>query len=80
MIRTILNKSNTFDLLFNWNNGRQLVDQLEDCTELPQICIIDLHIPLMNGIEMANRIKEKFPSIKLFGYTSSIKDSEIDNP
>jgi len=78
MIRTIIDQSNTFDLLFNCNNGKELVDQLETCTELPQVCLIDLHMPLMNGIETANRIRGKFPSIKVFGYTSSIKDSEIE--
>lgn len=78
LVRAIVAQNNIFDLLYNCSNGQELVDQLEACTELPQVCIMDLHMPLMDGIETANRIREKFPSIKLFGYTSSIKDSEIE--
>lgn len=78
IIRAIVDQNNIFDLLYNCSNGQELIDQLEAYTELPQVCIIDLHMPLMDGIETANRIREKFPSIKLFGYTSSIKDSEIE--
>lgn len=78
LVRAIVAQNNIFDLRYNCSNGQELVDQLEACTELPQVCIMDLHMPLMDGIETANRIREKFPSIKLFGYTSSIKDSEIE--
>lgn len=78
IIRAIVDQNNIFDLLYNCSNGQELIDQLEAYTELPQVYIIDLHMPLMDGIETANRIREKFPSIKLFGYTSSIKDSEIE--
>ncbi|MGA6119817.1 response regulator [Sphingobacterium anhuiense] len=78
LIRNIIDHKKRFQLLFVCSNGKELVDQLEACSELPQVCLIDLHMPLMNGIETANRIREKFPSIKVFGYTSSIKDSEIE--
>ena len=78
LIRSIIDHKKRFQLLFVCSNGKELVDQLETCSELPQVCLIDLHMPLMNGIETANRIREKFPSIKVFGYTSSIKESEIE--
>lgn len=78
LIRTFINNQNIFDLLFTCGNGIELVGKLEVCPELPEACIIDLHMPLMNGIEAAYKIGKKFPAIKLFGYTSTIRNSEID--
>lgn len=45
-------------------NGRQLLESLQ-AKNLPDLALIDLAMPVMNGYETIKAIKEKFPEIKL---------------
>ena len=57
----------------------ELLEKLERAKELPEICIIDLHMPIMGGKEVAKEISERFPTIKLFGYTASKDIDELNS-
>ncbi len=70
-------QSHLLDLVYCASNGRDLIDYLsENEHELPEICILDLHMPVLNGIETAKIVKERFPSIRIFGLTSSSDENE----
>ena len=60
-----------FDLQFTADNGSELLRHLASCKILPQICILDLHMPVMNGIDTVREMSCRFPSIKVFGYTAT---------
>jgi two-component system, NarL family, invasion response regulator UvrY len=45
-------------------NGRQLLEKLQN-HNLPDLAMIDLEMPEMNGYETLKAIKEKFPAIRL---------------
>lgn len=59
-------------------NGYELLNKLSTCDQLPDICIVDLHMPIMNGIITAKIIKKKYPGLHVFGYTSSDDIAEIN--
>lgn len=67
-----------FDLSFNCSNGLELLKELERTPDLPDVCLADLHMPIMNGHEAALRIRDKYPSIKLFGYTTTDNVLELE--
>ncbi len=46
-------------------NGRELLDQLEKTEELPDVILLDLNMPELNGVETAKILQEKFPEIKV---------------
>lgn len=46
-------------------NGLDLLEQLRNATELPDILLLDLKMPEMNGIEVAKIICEEFPDVKI---------------
>ncbi|MFF5380321.1 response regulator [Pedobacter suwonensis] len=66
-----------FDLVFSALNGADLLDGLGQLECLPQLCILDLHMPVMDGIESARQLRERYPSIILFGCTASEDPGEI---
>lgn len=45
-------------------NGKHLLDQLA-CSPLPDICLLDINMPVMNGFETAQHLKKNWPSIKV---------------
>ena len=49
------------------NNGAQLLDKLK--SEEADIVIIDLHMPVLNGLDTIKTIKKDYPGIKVLGLT-----------
>lgn len=68
-----------FDLQYTANNGSELLRYLDSCKVLPEICILDLHMPVMNGIDTVREMNRRFPSIKVFGYTATESLIEVSD-
>lgn len=77
LIQLLVDKIDIFDLFFVTSDGEELVQKLESSDELPEICILDFHMPNMGGVKAALEISIRFPSIKLFGYTATTNHCEI---
>lgn len=61
-----LNK--TIEFIYNAHNGQELLDKLE-ANPLPDIILMDLRMPIMDGFEATKRIINQFPSIKIIIFT-----------
>lgn len=55
-------------VLFQAENGKIAIEQLEICG-LPDVCILDVNMPVMNGFETAKAIRNKFPNQKIMAYS-----------
>ena len=76
MMRTMA-RSHSLELVYCASNGRDLIDYLTAHMQaLPDVCILDLHMPILNGIETAKIIQKRFPAIRIFGLTSSSDENE----
>jgi DNA-binding NarL/FixJ family response regulator len=64
VIRHFLSKGN-FTVVMEADNGRKLLDQLESADALPDVCLLDINMPELNGFETARLLKAKWPSIKI---------------
>jgi DNA-binding NarL/FixJ family response regulator len=51
-------------------NGRELVTQLKKAAILPDICLLDINMPEMNGFETLSEIKSRWPDIKVLILTA----------
>ncbi len=67
----LINRNAALELVCLAYNGQDLIRQIETSSMLPDICILDLEMPVMNGLSTAKRLSKRFPTIKVFGYTSS---------
>ncbi len=54
-----------FTLLQEAENGKQFIEQLQTGTALPDIALIDMHMPEMNGVELNGILQKQYPSIKV---------------
>lgn len=45
-------------------NGKVLVEML-NCSRLPDLCILDVNMPVMDGIQTARHLERYFPAIKI---------------
>lgn len=71
VIEILANEMGKFEILYICKDGRELINKLESCSVLPDVCILDLHMPIMDGVAAARELGKKFPQIKLIGYSAS---------
>ena len=63
----ILNKNDKYEVIAEAENGKQAVDLLD--TYLPDLVLMDIEMPEMNGIEATKRMTWKYNHIKFIAIT-----------
>ncbi len=63
-----------FKVIIHANNGRDLLTQLERATLLPDICVIELKMEYLDGIETLKLIRHQYPNQKVFIYSTYLED------
>lgn len=51
-------------------HGKDLIAQLQVATSLPDICLLDINMPVMDGFDTACYLKEYYPSIKIMAFST----------
>ncbi len=64
-----------FSVLYTCKNGQELLDQLKNPKKIPDIVLMDVNMPILNGIETTQHLYKRFPDIKVLAL--SIEEDEI---
>lgn len=62
---SILEREPDFNFLFEADNGQMLLDFLSSTEILPDIIILDLSMPVLNGVDAMKIIHKNYPGIKV---------------
>lgn len=79
LIKTIQEKLSFFDdfaIKFTAVNGQELLDKL-DKSHAVDLILMDIEMPLMNGIDATYQVKQKYPQIKIIMLTVFDNDENI---
>jgi DNA-binding NarL/FixJ family response regulator len=63
-IADLLAGTEGFELVADSGNGREFLDALAQLPHLPDIVLVDLDMPEMNGVELNEQLHSRYPSIK----------------
>ncbi len=63
------------EVLFQASNGKELLEQLN--TFQPEVILLDLEMPVMDGVEAASLVKKDYPHIKIIILTQHKEDGLI---
>ncbi len=66
-----------FNVLTVLVNGKELVNYLSQKKQKPQIVLMDIQMPIMNGIETTKWLKENYPEIKVLALSMECDESTI---
>ncbi|AEH01116.1 response regulator transcription factor [Lacinutrix sp. 5H-3-7-4] len=69
-LKAILENNKNIEVVFDAENGEELIMLLRQANELPEIVITDLKMPKLNGVEVTKLIRKEFPDIKVIALTS----------
>jgi DNA-binding NarL/FixJ family response regulator len=60
-----LKKEKDIEVLYDAKNGNELIEKLKTISPLPNIILMDINMPILDGKEATKTIKSIFPSIKI---------------
>lgn len=72
---TLINTFPSFEVVVDALNGEDLLQKLATLKELPDIILLDVNMPVMEGPEAARRVAEKYPLIRTAAL--SVKDDDM---
>ena len=64
------------EVLASLSDGQSLINYLNE-NDIPDIILLDLVMPEMNGIEVTEYVKSHFPDIKVLVLTSYVDDEHV---
>jgi len=78
-LKTYLMMDPLFEVIAEAGNGKEAVDFMNANPEnaLPDIVLMDLMMPIMNGVEATRAVLECYPQIKIVILTSFIEDDLV---
>ena len=74
-IKVLFKTERDLDIILEADNGIHLLEQLQ--TEEPEIILMDIRMPRMNGIEASRKVKELYPKIKIITFSQYDYESNI---
>jgi len=74
-IRGMLETQDEFQVIAEAENGREAFEQIVKI--IPDVVLMDLRMPEMDGVEAIGRIKEKYPDINILVLTTYDTDADI---
>lgn len=78
-MRLILEDYPDLRVLLEAENGQDLLTKIRASDELPDVLLLDLKMPVMGGIEVAEIIRREFPSILIIVISSHFSKAFIIN-
>ncbi len=76
----LLNSFDNIQVVEEAENGQEILNRYQDLNEaeeaLPDITILDLNMPVLDGIKTTEKLKELFPNLKII-IISSFDDQDI---
>jgi DNA-binding NarL/FixJ family response regulator len=78
-ISFLLEREKNIDVISEASNGKELISFLTENNNHPDIVMIDLKMPLLNGVEATKTIRKDFPDIKIIALTSYDSKAFIGN-
>jgi DNA-binding NarL/FixJ family response regulator len=74
-ISALVESFEEFKVLYHCKNGKELIEQFKlDAMNIPDVVLMDVNMPILNGIETTAYLKDHFPDVKVLAL--SIEEDE----
>jgi DNA-binding NarL/FixJ family response regulator len=76
-IGSIIEQFEGYEVLYEAENGQQLMERFAAKKNIPDIVLLDISMPVMDGYATARWIKENYPAIKIMALTMQGDDESL---
>ena len=74
-LRSILEAEPNFEIAGEARNGKEVIQLVEQ--SLPDVVLMDVTMPIVNGIEATRRLHQSHPDVKVIGYSSHATEAIV---
>ena len=60
-----INSYPSFGVIIEADNGKELIELIDKSGQIPDIAVVDINMPVMNGYETVNELKKRWPEIRI---------------
>ena len=78
-IAFLLQREKNIEIVFEASDGSEILDYLKTNANHPEIILMDLKMPNLNGVEATKIIQKNYPEIKIIALTSYDSKSFVNN-
>lgn len=64
-LRSLLEDYENFTVILEAKDGQDLLEKLMIANPVPDVLLLDLKMPRINGIEVSKRLRDKYPNIRI---------------
>jgi two-component system, NarL family, invasion response regulator UvrY len=75
-VEELIEDFDNMEVLYSVANGQELMNRLSTTTLLPDVCVLDINMPGLNGFDTARQIRKSWPDIRILAV--SVYDSEFN--
>lgn len=76
-IEKMISSNEKYNVVSNSCNGEEFLNTLENSDILPDVVLMDINMPVKNGLETTQFLKENFPEIKVIALTMEDNENTI---
>jgi len=76
-IAGLVNNFKNFEVIYLCKNGKELLTKLKDDKNIPEIVLMDVNMPILDGIETTEIIKKQYPKIHVLALSVDENESSI---
>jgi DNA-binding NarL/FixJ family response regulator len=74
-LQSIISNFDDYEVLYECENGIELQEKFSQDSKVPDIVLLDISMPIMNGFETAKWLKENHPNVLIMAL--SMQDDEL---
>lgn len=78
-IAGLVNSFEGFNVLYTCNNGKELLTKLKTPNNIPHIVLMDVNMPILNGIETTEILHNNYPEINVIALSVEENETIIIN-
>ena len=76
-IASIIEQFRDYEVLYESENGKAMIEQFRIKKSFPDIVLLDISMPVMDGFETATWLKQNYPAIKVMALTMQGDDESL---
>lgn len=76
-ISSVIEQFNGYTVLYEVENGRDLIEKLKVKKNIPDIVLLDISMPVMDGFETAAWLRQNYPAVKVVVLTMQGDDASL---
>ncbi|WP_114351960.1 response regulator [Saliterribacillus persicus] len=65
MITNFVEDMDEFSVIGKLTNGQEVIEFIEEKEIRPYLCLLDIHMPVMDGLACAKKLKTEYPDMKV---------------